>query len=166
MTNTRPLYIYTDGSCINQQDINTRRAAIGVSLGVKHPDNVSEALPGEKQTSARAELAAVVRALEIAKKQPLRPLTVYTDSKYAKLELDRILRPKEHKKISGDRENGDLIKQLGQLILLRKTPVTAVKVPAHSDSVGNIHADTLANTAARAAYNAAQAQRNATVHGY
>lgn len=147
-----PLLIYTDGSCIPQSDKVNRRAGIGVWFDMGHPDNLSEPLPGEKQTSARAELYAVVRALEKAEKYVGRPIVLHSDSAYAVLEVQRILNPKAHKKIEGERLNGDLIKRLDRLITLRKAGTRILKVRGHSGHFGNGEADKLANAAGRAAY--------------
>ena len=43
--------------------------------------NVSEPLPGERQTNQRAEVMAIIRALEVAPKHIA--LTIFSDSKYA-----------------------------------------------------------------------------------
>jgi ribonuclease HI len=151
---SRPLLVVdTDGSCIDQANIVRRMAGIGVFFGHEHKHNVSEPLLGDKQTSARAELAAVVRALEQAEKiDGARPLLIRCDNKYAILETNRILEPKKHKAIHGERLNGDLLKQLARLIMLRKAPVTIEWVQGHSGAQGNESADGLARWAAEAAY--------------
>lgn len=152
MTTKKVVSIYIDGSCIPQHDIVRRRAGIGISLGLNHRLNVSEALPGEKQTSARAELAAAVRALQIWSSHfPLHELHLYSDNSYALLEVNRVLRPKDHKKINGERENGDYIKRLQALLNVRKAEVQTHKVKAHSGDVLNDDADSLAKAAARKA---------------
>lgn len=43
--------------------------------------NVSEALTGPRQTNQRAELTAILRALELSPRD--RPVTIYSDSQYA-----------------------------------------------------------------------------------
>lgn len=157
MTTKKVIWIYIDGSCIPQHDIIRRRAGIGVALGLNHRLNVSEALPGEKQTSARAELAAAVRALQIWSSHfPLHELHLYSDNSYALLEVNRVLRPKDHKKINGERDNGDYIRRLQALLNVRKAEVYTHKVKAHSDDVMNDHADALAKAAARKALNSSE----------
>lgn len=149
----RHVAIYIDGSCIPQSDKIARRAGIGISFGIGHKYNVSEALPGAKQTSARAELAAAVRAIGLWQKhEPTLELHLFSDNTYAILEVNRILKPKEYKQIGGERENGDLIRELERLINIRKAEIRVFKVPAHSNNLLNDDADRLAKTAARKAY--------------
>ena len=149
MTARKIVSIYIDGSCIPQHDIVRRRAGIGVSLGLNHKLNVSEALVGDKQTSARAEIAAAVRALQIWSQHfPLHELHLYSDNAYALLEVNRVLRPKEHKKLAADAANLDLIKRLQALLNVRKAEVRTHKVKAHSGDVLNDDADRLAKAAA------------------
>jgi ribonuclease HI len=70
--------VYIDGAARDNQRRNLRRAGLGAYWGKDHAWNVSEALLGPVQTNNRAELAAVIRTLEIDK----RPLDIRTDSKY------------------------------------------------------------------------------------
>ena len=147
------LFGYCDGACKHQADAVRRMAGIGVWFGHEHPHNVSEPLLGDKQTSARAELAAIVRTIEQAEKiDGVLPLTIFSDSSYAVLELNRILHPRDLKVIKGERLNGDLLKALARLVLVRKAPVRVVKVKGHSTDAGNRAADQLASAAAERAY--------------
>lgn len=153
--------VYIDGSCIPQADKARRRAGIGVSFGIGHELNVSEPLLGPKQTSARAELAAAVRAIRVwRRKFPTQTLRLHSDNTYALLEVNRILRPKDHKQIGGARENGDLIKELGALLNTRIGNVHTVKVKAHSNNALNDDADRLAKRAAQRAYERSQNKQN------
>lgn len=108
-----------------QHDKVKRRGGYGIVFESAHdPRNVAEELEGPKHTSARAELMAVVRALELANKhEPIKTLYMFSDSSYAVLETNRILHPKDHKVIKGERDNGDLIKRLDKLLMLRKSHV-------------------------------------------
>ena len=145
------LHVFTDGSCINQADVTSRSAGIGVAFGPKHASNLSEPLPGELQHSARAELYAVLRALQLAKqmeKEAVRPLVIHCDSTYAVLEMNRILHPNKHKKIAGERKNGDLISQMSRTVLLFKGTIRVVHIRREQNKV----ADELARTAAQKAY--------------
>ena len=99
------LYVYTDGACrANGQHDSV--AGVGVFFGDHDPRyasqpliislsflmssttnpssksrNLSEALPGARQTNQRAELTAIKRALDLT---PLnRPVHIFSDSKYA-----------------------------------------------------------------------------------
>ncbi|KAJ2771301.1 hypothetical protein IWQ57_002278 [Coemansia nantahalensis] len=63
------LVVYTDGSSLwNGKD--NARAGVGVYFGPDDPRNVSEPLPGPRQSSQRAELAAIVLALLIINNDP------------------------------------------------------------------------------------------------
>ena len=75
-----PVRIYTDGSALH----NGQAAAIGgvgVYFGPLDKRNVSEPLTGSKQTNQRAELTAILRALEVAPRD--RKIIIFSDSKYA-----------------------------------------------------------------------------------
>lgn len=75
-----PIRIYTDGSSLS----NGRESAIGgvgVYFGPQDGRNVSESLAGLRQTNQRAELTAIIRALDIAPKD--RKLVILSDSNYA-----------------------------------------------------------------------------------
>ncbi|TKA48301.1 hypothetical protein B0A55_13642, partial [Friedmanniomyces simplex] len=79
-TRLAPIRIYTDGSSLS----NGRAAAmagVGVYFGPGDTRNVSEGLQGTKQTNQRAELTAVLRALEVCPKD--RRVVILTDSRYA-----------------------------------------------------------------------------------
>ena len=77
---TAPIRIYTDGSTLS----NGQAAAIGgvgVYFGPLDRRNISEPLVGTKQTNQRAELTAILRALEVAPRD--RKIVIYSDSSYA-----------------------------------------------------------------------------------
>ena len=74
------LTIYTDGSSLRNGAAGAR-AGVGVYFGPGDSKNVSEALSGTRQTNQRAELTAVLRAIDIAPRH--RAITIYTDSRYA-----------------------------------------------------------------------------------
>ncbi|GKZ32972.1 hypothetical protein AbraIFM66950_002676 [Aspergillus brasiliensis] len=74
------LRIYTDGSSLkNGQALAA--AGVGVYFGPGDSRNVSEPLKGSRQTNQRAELTAILRALDIAPRH--RDVTIFTDSQYA-----------------------------------------------------------------------------------
>ena len=75
-----PVRIYTDGSSLANGQA-TAIGGIGVYFGPADKRNLSEPLPGTRQTNQRAELTAVLRALEVAPRD--RRLVILTDSKYA-----------------------------------------------------------------------------------
>ncbi|KAK4947395.1 hypothetical protein LTR10_013763 [Elasticomyces elasticus] len=111
--------------------------------------NVSEALKGTKQTNQRAELTAILRALNIA---PLhRDVTIYTDSKYS---IDCVTNwYKNWQKNNWTNakgkpvENKDLVVDIREKIEERdqfSKGTFFVWVKGHKDNVGNIAADRLA----------------------
>lgn len=74
------LQIYTDGSSLANGKAGSR-AGVGVYFGDGDPRNVSERLRGDPQTNQRAELMAMLRALEIA---PLeKTVQIISDSQYS-----------------------------------------------------------------------------------
>jgi ribonuclease HI len=116
--------------------------------------NVSEALKGSKQTNQRAELTAILRALDIAPRH--REVTIYTDSKYA---IDCVTnwyrswvkngwvnskgKLVENKDLVADiRERIEERERLGKLTYF-------VWVKGHATNEGNIAADRLAVAGAR-----------------
>lgn len=75
-----PVRIYTDGSSLNNGQIGAN-GGVGVWFGPLDKRNISEPLTGTKQTNQRAELTALLRALEVGPKD--RKLDIVTDSNYA-----------------------------------------------------------------------------------
>ncbi|KAI9093443.1 ribonuclease H1-like protein, partial [Phlyctochytrium arcticum] len=73
------LEVYTDGSCRGNGS-SRAVAGLGVYYGPSHPHNLSERLPGPVQTNNRAELLAVIRAIETAPRT--QHLVVWSDSQY------------------------------------------------------------------------------------
>eukprot|EP00794_Sanderia_malayensis_P009449 gene9449-10438_t len=71
--------VYADGACLNNGIGTKARAGIGVFWGVGDHRNVSERLTGP-QTSERAELNAVIKALETAVKSGMSEVELRTDS--------------------------------------------------------------------------------------
>ncbi|KAB8240450.1 hypothetical protein BDV35DRAFT_124093 [Aspergillus flavus] len=74
------LRIYTDGSSLKNGRA-LASAGVGVYFGPGDNRNVSEPLKGSRQTNQRAELTAILRALDIAPRH--RDVTIFTDSQYA-----------------------------------------------------------------------------------
>lgn len=116
--------------------------------------NVSERLEGETQTNQRAELTAVIRALELSKDDP--KIRIFTDSKYTidcSINWYRSWERNDWKKPNGDDVmNQDLVKQIRALIDERaeagfETLFQWVK--GHSTNAGNVAADRLAVAGAR-----------------
>lgn len=77
------LHVYTDGS-------SQSNGRLGASAGYGvfwadakyHAHNIARRLPGEMQTNNRAELRAIIAAVESCP-EPERPLVIHTDSQYA-----------------------------------------------------------------------------------
>src|SRR3990172_6052735 len=121
------LIIYTDGSC---SQIGTSRALAGSGIYIPSLKlEMSCPVPG-KQTQNRAELWAVIQALEYARHLPSQ-VEINLDSTYVMNNIK-----------SNNVDNLDLWSQL--LNLLKEVKVIWKKVPAHSGNVGNDRADKLA----------------------
>ena len=71
--------IYTDGSCTNNGKLNAKCGG-GIWAGRDNNLNSHLSIPGPTQSNQVGELAAVVRALELAPSYA--PLTIVTDSQY------------------------------------------------------------------------------------
>lgn len=141
--------IYTDGSSLNNGQADAQ-AGLGVFFGEGDSRNLCERLPGEPQTNQRAELMAVLRALDqVASEQSVE---IFTDSRYAircVTEWPPGWKAKGWKTATGeDVKNKDII-----VVLLEKVDertkaggVTTFKwVKGHDKCPGNIAADRLAN---------------------
>lgn len=147
-----PVVVYCDGACTNNQDRKKARAGLGVYWGQDgHSLNVSERLPGELQTSQRAELSAAIRALQL---DTVHDINIVTDSEYVCKGVSTWM-PKwktsnwinsSHKPVA----NQDLWKQLDALLqdnTLRTVTFTWVK--GHNGDPGNEAADRLATAGAK-----------------
>ena len=56
---------WTDGACVCNQDARFRKADCGVFFGNNDDRNCSFTLPGREQTNNRAELLAVIAAMQV-----------------------------------------------------------------------------------------------------
>ncbi len=126
--------VYIDGSC------QKGRAGVGVWFGNGDARNVSERLEGAQQTNQRAELTALIRALEMA---PNVPLHVRSDSEYCVLGVNFRL---NWWATTGwqERANIDLWRRIHALLSRRAHSVVLEHVRAHSGNPGNDAADRLA----------------------
>ena len=142
------LRIYTDGSSLANGKAGSR-AGLGVYFGDGDPRNLSERLPGEPQTNQRAELMAMVRALEIA---PLdQPVQIFSDSQYSincVTQWAMSWKKKGWKTAQGDEvKNQDIIRMcLGKMEERERmgTQTYFQWVKGHAVDRGNIAADHLA----------------------
>ncbi|KAI1311675.1 ribonuclease H-like protein [Xylaria venustula] len=147
------LRIFTDGSSLANGRAGAT-AGVGVFFGEGDKRNVSERLSGEIQTNQRAELTAIIRALEASKRNA--KIRIFTDSKYSidcSINWYKSWEKNDWKKSNGDAVlNQDLVKNIRALINKRdkagyETLFQWVK--GHSSNVGNIAADRLAVAGAR-----------------
>ena len=117
--------VYISGVCINNGKKNARGGA-GVWFGDGHPSNLSVPLHDEKRTTPRAQLYAMLRALQSVPRD--QPLHVFSDSTYAIGVCDTWR--KAWKDNLGRRSNNraplnrDLVDALGRELELRAATVT------------------------------------------
>ncbi|CAG8631966.1 11430_t:CDS:1 [Scutellospora calospora] len=140
------LNVWTDGSCDNNFRIENKKkkfnnklssiAGIGVFFKNKDPRNISERLPGLLQSSNRAEVYAVIRALEICDKD--QDVVINTDSTYVINNFN----------VKG-KVNSDLVDRMNDLIRERKGKTYFKHVTSHSGIYENDQADKLAKQSLR-----------------
>ncbi|OLN95282.1 Ribonuclease H [Colletotrichum chlorophyti] len=139
---------YTDGSSLGNGKDGSR-AGVGVFFGRNDPRNISEPLQGETQTNQRAELTAILRALQV---MPLtQSMQIITDSMYSIKCVTQWYKTWEKKgwrTATGEVvKNKDLISGVRECIKNRdaqgaRTRFTWVK--GHAKNPGNLAADRLA----------------------
>jgi len=149
--------VYTDGACSQNQRSSLRRAGVGVFWGHGNDRNLSVPLPGSLQSNQRAELYAILLALETDS----RPLEIRTDSAYARngcVKGRHAWRRRGWRTRRGVLLNSDLWQKIDVLLNTRPVGhVLFVKVKGHSsaedvlngnvswqDKAGNDFADGLA----------------------
>jgi len=93
--------VWTDGASTNNADCRLRRAGCGVFFACRDERNVSCSLPGRQQTNQRAELNAVVLALQAH----AGPMQVRSDSEYVVDGANHLI---QHKRLRAVEENKDL----------------------------------------------------------
>ncbi|KAJ5145577.1 Ribonuclease H [Penicillium bovifimosum] len=148
------LRIYTDGSSL-QNGTPWASAGVGVYFGPGDSRNVSEPLMGNRQTNQRAELTAILRAIDIAPRH--RDVTIVSDSKYAiNCVTDWFVNWRRNNWMTRDNkpvENRDLIESI--LVKIEERIDLKVKtkfewVKGHNKDAGNEQADKLAVAGAQA----------------
>ncbi|KAL8791214.1 MAG: hypothetical protein Q9213_000171 [Squamulea squamosa] len=147
------LRIHTDGSALGNGNAGAF-AGIGVYFGPGDRRNLSETLPGPRQTNQRAELTAILRALEMVPKN--RDVSIITDSKYA---IDCVTvwyvnwRKNGWKTSAGKAvDNKDLVENILSKIEERQSLGTQTAfewIKGHAHHPGNVEADRLAVEGAR-----------------
>ncbi|KAM0349713.1 hypothetical protein ACHAPU_003542 [Fusarium lateritium] len=147
------LKIYTDGSSLGNGQQGAS-AGLGVYFGRDDERNLAERLPGALQTNQRAELMAMLRAMEVA------PLTqdvqIWSDSKYSikcVTEWAVSWEQKSWRTASGNEvKNQDIIR--GVLAKMKERTAAGAEtsfqwVKGHAKDPGNNEADRLANVGSR-----------------
>jgi ribonuclease HI len=146
--------IYTDGACPSNGTV-AGRAGIGVFFGINDKRNISARLPGLHQTNQRAELFAVLKALEAIYTTHLpgskRNIYILTDSKYVVRALTEwaVRWEREGWKSTGNKEviSKDLFKRARDLMRALadvNVMISFRHIPGHSGIWGNEQADKLA----------------------
>lgn len=157
-TDNSMLNIYTDGSSLGNGGRGAV-AGVGVYFGPRNPNNLSEPLPGTRQTNQRAELTAIQRALELAPRN--RPVTIFSDSNYAiKCVTEWFVKWRQNGWVNAAKkpvENKDIVERVLYLLEERHSiggqsaKVQFQWVKGHKNNEGNIAADELAVAGAREA---------------
>lgn len=142
------LSVYTDGSSL-RNGRHGASAGVGVFFGAGDKRNISEKLEGPYQTNNRAELTAILRALEVVSTS--QNLQILTDSQYSiNCVTNWCLGWEENgwKNAKGqDVENQDLIRDILSKTRERTRLGTSTDftwVRGHSENPGNEAADRLA----------------------
>ncbi|KAK4665234.1 hypothetical protein QC763_400220 [Podospora pseudopauciseta] len=140
--------VYTDGAAPGNGKAGAC-GGVGVWFGADDPRNVSERLAGPLQTNQRAELTAILRALQLVNLDS--PIEIRTDSQYS---IDCVTKwyaswVKKGWKTAGGTpvKNADLVKAIRDLMENREAKGTITiltKVVGHSGDYGNDQADRLA----------------------
>ncbi|RKF65763.1 Ribonuclease H [Golovinomyces cichoracearum] len=140
--------VYTDGSSRRNGRLGAR-AGVGVFFGTNDPRNVSEPLQGQAQTNQRAELTAVLRALQICPME--KDVQIVTDSTYTINCVTKWYQTwlkNEWKTSNGSRVlNKDLVQSIRVLMDRRKhlgAKTALAWVRGHNHDSGNDAADRLA----------------------
>jgi len=148
--------VYIDGSCINNGKINAK-AGYGVFFETGDDRNESNIVQG-KQTNNTGELTAMIRALEILRKEieDKRTINIYTDSEYV-MKCSGSYGEKLAKNNWKTKEdkippNLKLLQKIYELYHGNKKYIKIHHIKAHTNlsdkhSIGNSHADRLANLA-------------------
>lgn len=138
------IVMFTDGSCTNNGKLNAR---CGGGIWVDRDSNYNKPLriPGPQQSNQVGEIAAVVKALEIA--PTYAPLTLVTDSRYVIDGLTQHLTEWEDRGWIEIR-NKDWFKRAAYLLRKRSAPTAFRWVKGHSGEEGNEESDALAKQGA------------------
>lgn len=133
------VHVYTDGSVMNTL------AGCGVYFGYNHPLNASVSVVRPSNVLA-VEYEAAMCAIRIAKKDGIKKLRVFSDSKNM---IDSMQKWKKNgwKRFNGTQE---IVQGLDETIQNSNITIEWIHIPAHSGIPGNEEADKLARLAASA----------------
>ncbi|WFC95519.1 ribonuclease H [Malassezia brasiliensis] len=139
------LTVYTDGSSRgNGRDGAVAGYGVYWSDARYHHLNLSCRLAGPVQTNNRAELTAILRAIETCP-EPSKPLRIFTDSQYAMKAVTQWIpawkRNGWRTSTGSDVQNKDLIVSLDYAFTSRTPRPSLVYVRAHAGTHGNEMAD-------------------------
>ncbi|VIO93546.1 RNase H family protein [Brugia malayi] len=141
--------VYTDGACSFNGHVGAT-AGIGVYWGEQHVDNISEPLLRGPPTNNRAELEAVIRAVQMAIQRRYHQLIVRTDSNLLIQTMNSWIHGWQ--KNGWKTSNGTTVKNQDLIIelngLLKNINVRFEHVAGHVGIYGNEKADQLAREGA------------------
>lgn len=137
--------IYTDGACQNM-----KKAGIGVYFGENHDWNLSEPLLDDYPTNQKAEIVAIIRAMEILNDNHVEKdsiiIAIYTDSKYCfniyHSWYNMWEKSKWITKTGSPVKNKEIIQKMVRLLKERNTRLYHIN--SHCGIKGNEEADKLA----------------------
>lgn len=145
LATSAPIHIYIDGACLGNGTKNAR-AGSGVFWGDGNALNLAERVPGT-QTNNRGEVFALLRLLQIA--HPTDTLHIFCDSEYT---IETIAsRAADNEDCGWNIPNGDLFREIVQLIRRRAAAIQFIQVKGHSGNHHHDAADLLAKAGARMA---------------
>jgi len=144
-------YVYTDGACSNNGKDNAL-AGIGIFFGVDDIRNLSKKIEG-KQTNNAAELSAIIETYSIIETDLIngKKIAIVTDSEYAIKCVSSYGEKCCKNSWNKDIPNKYLVKTAYEMYK-DKQNIQFIHIKAHTNnedihSVGNNHADKLANIA-------------------
>ena len=152
MNDKNPFIIYTDGACQGNGKKGAR-ADVGVFYGINDPRNISTFLEGKRQTNQRAELTAIILALEgiVNKPGTCDSYIIKSDSNYCVRGLNTHLKKWKNKGWLNSKNepvtNRDLWRQVDELYTsahANDIVVIVEWVQGHNGEEGNEEADKLA----------------------
>jgi len=127
--------IYADGSCFDH--IRNPKAGIGIYFGRSDTQNISARLLGPNQTSNRAELFAVVKALEVLHLDPIlsqgtKLVYILTDSKSVVDVLNRHYPNWTQKKLSS-KDGFQRVRDMVMIFQDKEIDIQFKHITGHSD---------------------------------